>query len=68
MKTQGESEITIELPRIEPMVEDANRRALWDFALPRGDGLQTSIVRHTVNANKFEIKPFLIQLVQQYQF
>ena len=50
------------------MAEVANRRALQDFALPGGDGLQTSIVRPTENANNFKIKPSLTQMVQQSQF
>ena len=47
---------------------EANRRALRDFALPGTQGSQTSIARPTVNANNFEIKPSLIQMVQQSQF
>ena len=48
--------------------QEANRRALRDFALPSAQGSQTSITRPTVNANNFEIKPSLIQMVQQSQF
>ncbi|XP_027169924.1 uncharacterized protein LOC113769792 [Coffea eugenioides] len=47
---------------------DSNRRILRDFTLPRTQGSQTSIVRPTVNANNFEIKPSLIQMVQQSQY
>ena len=68
METLGEGELTIELPQIEPVAKDMHRRALLDIALLGGDGLQMSIVRPTVNANNFEIKTSLIQMVQQSQF
>ncbi|XP_071917054.1 uncharacterized protein [Coffea arabica] len=62
-------EILIELPFEEEMAEnDPNRRILRDFALPGTQDSQTSIVRPTVNANNFEIKPSLIQMVQQSQY
>ena len=68
VEAQGEREIIIELPLIELMAEEANR-ALRDFPLPgTGTGLQTSIARPTTNVNNFEIKPTLIQIVQQFQF
>ena len=61
--------IAIQLPFEEEMAEnEANRRALWDFALPGTQGSQTSIARPAVNANNFEIKPSLIQMIQQSQF
>ncbi|XP_071933622.1 uncharacterized protein [Coffea arabica] len=47
---------------------ESNRRILRDFVLPGAQGSQTSIVRPTVNANNFEIKPSLIQMVQQSQY
>ena len=50
------------------MAENANRRASRDFTLPKGNELQTSIARSTVNANNFEIKLALIQMVQQSQY
>ena len=62
-------EIAIKLPFEDEMVEnEANKRALRNFALPRTQGSQTSIVRPTVNAKNFEIKSSLIQMVQQSQF
>ena len=50
------------------MENEANRRALRDFVLPGIQGSQTSIARSTVNATNFDIKPSLIQMVQQSQF
>ena len=50
------------------MAEKVNRRLLRNFTLSGGDGLQISIMRTTVNANNFEIKPSLIQMVQQSQY
>ncbi|XP_027181793.1 uncharacterized protein LOC113780176 [Coffea eugenioides] len=47
---------------------EPNRRTLRDFALPGTQGSQTSIARPMVNANNFEIKPSLIQMVQQSQY
>lgn len=41
------------------------QRTLREFTLPNTTGSQTSIGRPTVNANKFEIKPALIQMVQE---
>ena len=41
-----------------------NQRTLHDYATPNINGTQTSIVRPTVNANNFEIKPSLIHMVQ----
>ena len=57
---QQEGTLYIELPLMEQMTKEANRRALRDFALSGGNGLQMSITRPTVNANNFEIKPTLI--------
>ncbi|XP_027156543.1 uncharacterized protein LOC113757463 [Coffea eugenioides] len=47
---------------------EPNRRILREFALPETQGSQTSIARPTVSANNFEIKPSLIQMVQQSQY
>ncbi|XP_038976653.1 uncharacterized protein LOC120107448 [Phoenix dactylifera] len=48
--------------------DNQNKRLLGDYAVPNVNGAQPSIVRPTVNANNFEIKPGLIQMVQQEQF
>ena len=39
-------------------------RTLLDFAMPGLDGTRQSIARPTINANNFEIKPALIQMIQ----
>jgi len=44
--------------------QNHNQRLLRDYALPDPVGAQASILRPTVNANNFEIKPGLIQMVQ----
>ena len=45
-----------------------HQMTLIDYAMPNIAGARTSIVRPTVNANNFEIKHGLIQMVQQAQF
>ncbi|MED6190200.1 hypothetical protein PIB30_103464, partial [Stylosanthes scabra] len=44
------------------------RRTLGDYTIPSTASYGSSIVRPTVEANNFELKPSLIQLVQQDQF
>ncbi|KAL5574885.1 hypothetical protein UlMin_016584 [Ulmus minor] len=52
-----------------PFVEGGgNRRALRDYAAPNVAGTTSGIRRPTVQANKFEIKPSFIQMVQSNQF
>ena len=41
-----------------------NQRALRDYATPRINELQSSIIRPAIAANSFEIKPGTIQMVQ----
>ena len=68
---ESEGEIVIELPHLEEMAEECanhNQQVLRDFALPSTKGSQTNIARSAVNANNFEIKPTLIQMLQQEQF
>ncbi|XP_038973076.1 uncharacterized protein LOC120105078 [Phoenix dactylifera] len=48
--------------------DNQNKRLLSDYAVPNINGAQSSIVRPTINANNFEIKLGLIQMVQQEQF
>ena len=49
-------------------VQQARNRALQKYMMPNpGDNL-SSIVRPTVDANNFEIKPAIIQMVSQFQF
>ena len=39
-------------------------RTHLDFAMPGLDGTRQSIARPTINANNFEIKPALLQMIQ----
>lgn len=50
------------------MAEDQNRRPLKEFAQPSNEEPSSSIVNPTIPANIFELKPSLLQLVQQNQF
>ncbi|MED6128449.1 hypothetical protein PIB30_098005 [Stylosanthes scabra] len=47
---------------------NAQRRTLGDYTIPSTTSCGSSIVRPMVKANNFELKPSLIQLVQQEQF
>ncbi|MED6165148.1 hypothetical protein PIB30_096790, partial [Stylosanthes scabra] len=44
------------------------RRTLGDYTIPSTASCGSSIIRSNVEANNFELKPSLIQLVQQDQF
>ena len=46
------------------MAEDQNHRPLKDFAQPSNEESSSSIVKPTIPANNFELKPSLLQLVQ----
>jgi len=48
--------------------QNQNQRLLHDYSMPDQVGAQASILRPAVHANNFEIKPGLIQMVQQGQF
>ncbi|PKA48167.1 hypothetical protein AXF42_Ash020512 [Apostasia shenzhenica] len=48
----------------QPTIQEAGR-ALREYALPSINGANTSVVRPAVQANNFEIKPALIQMIQQ---
>ena len=52
------------------MAENNNEqpRILRDFAIPTVNGANRSITRPAITANNFELKPALIQMVQQIQF
>ncbi|XP_073279529.1 uncharacterized protein [Primulina huaijiensis] len=45
-------------------VEEPRRIPMLEYAQPSLDGARPSIVRPTVRANQFEIKPALIQMIQ----
>ena len=47
---------------------EERQSVLRDYALPNTDGSRTSIARTTIQANNFEIKPGLIQMLQQSSF
>ncbi|MED6191025.1 hypothetical protein PIB30_111979, partial [Stylosanthes scabra] len=44
------------------------RRTIADYQSPSTTSCGSSIVWPTVDANNFELKPVLVQLVQQNQF
>ena len=46
------------------VAREANPRALRDYAMPTVNGASSSITRPPVQANNFEIKPALIQMIQ----
>lgn len=50
------------------MAEDQNFRTLKDFALPSNEEPHSSIVNLAIVTNNFELKPTLLQIVQQNQF
>ncbi|KAJ1431343.1 hypothetical protein SESBI_07196 [Sesbania bispinosa] len=45
-----------------------NRRTLEDYVIPRLRGNTSSIVRPPVQAHNVEVKPIMLQVVQQEQF
>ena len=45
-----------------------NQRPLRDYATPLVDGIHDSIQIPTIQANNFELKPSIIQMVQNSQF
>ncbi|XP_010667902.1 uncharacterized protein LOC104884899 [Beta vulgaris subsp. vulgaris] len=47
---------------------DNNEKPLRDYAMPNASGAPSSIVRPTISANNFELRPPLIQIIQQDQF
>ena len=50
------------------MAEDRNQRPLKEFAQPSNEEPSSSIVNPAITTNNFELKPSLLQLVQQNQF
>ena len=44
--------------------ENHGRRTLGDYVTPSAEGCSTSISRPPIQANNFELKPALLQLVQ----
>ena len=54
------------MENIEVVVE--NSRPLRDFSTPLVNGIHDSIQRPSIQANNFELKPSIIQMVQNSQF
>ncbi|XP_052728439.1 uncharacterized protein LOC128195242 [Vigna angularis] len=50
------------------MAEEPVRKTLRDYSMPNPNSYQGSIVRPPIQANNFEIKPALLQVIQQNQF
>ncbi|XP_058749720.1 uncharacterized protein LOC131622697 [Vicia villosa] len=50
------------------MAEDRNQSPLKEFAQPSNEEPSSSIVNPAITTNNFELKPSLLQLVQQNQF
>ncbi|XP_075499747.1 uncharacterized protein LOC142538274 [Primulina tabacum] len=48
----------------DPRIEEPRRIPMLEYAQPSLDGTRPSIVRPTVRANQFEIKPAIIQMIQ----
>ena len=48
--------------------QPARNRVLQEYTMPNPGDTHNSIVRPTVDANNFEIKPAIIQMVLQFQF
>ena len=48
--------------------QGAQPQALEEYGVPSLTGSQNCIVKPTIEANTFEIKPAYIQMVSQYQF
>ena len=44
---------------------DQKQKALRDYAMPSVNGATSSIRRPAIQANNFEIKPAIIQMIQQ---
>ena len=44
---------------------DQEQKALRDYAMPSVNGATSSIRRPAIQANNFEIKPAIIQMIQQ---
>lgn len=60
--------LKLEQEQIVAMADNQNQKVLLNYAMPNVNDAQPNIMRPTINANNFEIKPVLIQMVQQEQF
>jgi hypothetical protein len=50
------------------MVHNDDNRPLREFATPKADGIQLGYIVPTVEANNFELKPALSNMLSQYMF
>ena len=50
------------------MAEKQNLKPLKNFVVPSNEEPHSSILNPTIPANNFELKPTLLQIVQQNQF
>ena len=50
----------------DPVNQNPTPRTMYDYAKPSLTGTESSIVRPTVAANTFELKPNTIQMIQQF--
>lgn len=49
------------------MVENKNR-PLKDFSVPSEDEAHSSIINHAIQTNKLDLKPSILEIVQQNKF
>jgi hypothetical protein len=55
-------------PNEDPPMTNERPKLLKDFVVPNATSIRTSIVAPVVGANNFELKPTLINMVQQHPF
>ncbi|KAK5840615.1 hypothetical protein PVK06_009518 [Gossypium arboreum] len=54
------------VPVANPVNQDPALRTMYDYAKPSLTGAESSIVRPAIVANNFELKPNMIQMIQQF--
>ena len=47
----------------QPLVVVADNRPLLEYAVPSIAGLGSSVIRPNIQANNFEIKPIILQII-----
>ena len=62
---QKEISPEVSIPMDEQRVIQQRERTMMEYATPSLNGTTSSITRPTVSANNFEIKPAIIQMIQQ---
>ena len=63
---QREEELDIQFEQEQQVIMAEQQRTMFDYARPDMSGTESSIVRLAVAAKNFEIKPNIIQMVQQF--